>query len=213
MRVTDVAAGGDALYIADRASPEDRRIDKVDADGTLTTVAGGVDEEYPFDRAMTDVERGTDGNVYVAAGGAAVRMYPDGATSVVAGGNWRQQAYDGQLASTVVLGNGLRIASGPDGAMYLGDAYSSQVYELGEDGSRPDLADRCRGGRRRRRRCLRIWPDQEGRHGRHDRHRGRALRRRRRSCVEPRRRCTRQRLFHRVSRLPGTGGRPAGRDR
>ncbi len=118
----------------------------IDTEGETARLPTGVGTTYPPDLTLTDVEVGTDGSVYVAVGGAVLRIYPDASTAVVAGNGSRRagvrgnQGYEGQLAITAAVDE-IRLASGWDGTLYLADSLSNRVYELGEDGRLSTLAE------------------------------------------------------------------------
>jgi sugar lactone lactonase YvrE len=115
----------------------------IEADRDIERIAGGTDAHYPFNRIVSDVEHATDGHLYVAAAGAVVRMNPDGSHVTVAGGTGiaQQPAPDGEFATTASLGGGLRLATSPDGTLYIGDPFSRKVHELDEDGRLQTFAE------------------------------------------------------------------------
>jgi sugar lactone lactonase YvrE len=128
-----VAADG-SVYVVNAA--DKNQLMAVAPTGDVTAIAGGDGEQYPFDRRMTAVEAGKDGSIYLAAGDAVARIYPDDTTSVVAGGdNLRWKPYEGQLASSADLSDDIQLTSAPDGRIYIADSWGGRLCELNTDGT------------------------------------------------------------------------------
>jgi RHS repeat-associated protein len=86
-------------------------------------------------QSPSDVAVGPDGSVYVAdAYGAIYRVSADGSLVVAAGmGQWGGFSGDGGPALDAMI-NPSAIAVGPDGAIYIAEAYNSRVRRVGPDG-------------------------------------------------------------------------------
>ncbi|RME82360.1 MAG: hypothetical protein D6775_11115, partial [Caldilineae bacterium] len=144
---TDVAVGPDgSLYIADF---DNNRVRRVAPDGTITTVAGGVQtgptlcDGRPATPARlsapTGIDVGPGGSLYIALPYAYLvcRVGPDGRLTAVAGngnrgrGPWES---DGQPATQVALGFPVDVAVAEDGSIYIADLDRHRVFRVGPDG-------------------------------------------------------------------------------
>ncbi|AYY12499.1 hypothetical protein EF847_07030 [Actinobacteria bacterium YIM 96077] len=145
----DLAPGSDGrVYVAEAAR---RRVLAVDADGTITTVAGGGDipsaeadgsaaTEASL-REPEDVAIDADGTVYITERGVpAVRTVDtEGVLGTVAG-NPRANAGeggfsgDGGPAADAELTAPSDLAVGPDGDLYIADTLNHRIRRVGGDG-------------------------------------------------------------------------------
>lgn len=132
----------------------------VDSDGSITTIAGNGTEEYSGDGVLatqtgmyvSDIALGPDGSLYIAdiSNRRVYRVDADGIINTVVGtgdrGACSHPCYDYDPATGGWTGSPhcpamdahLRyphvIAVGPDGTLYMGNADSGSLYEVGTDG-------------------------------------------------------------------------------
>ncbi len=156
---SDVALAEDgSLYIAE---DDNKRIRRVAPDGTITTVAGQGEryqdraDGHPADEAdffrLLAIELGPDGRVYVLDDGVefmrpAVRMIdPAGIVRTVAGSSYRDEGEagfggDGGPAEAAELNNPRDLAVGPDGVLYIADAYNGRIRTVDPSGTITTIA-------------------------------------------------------------------------
>ncbi|TAL01996.1 MAG: hypothetical protein EPO03_12925, partial [Porticoccaceae bacterium] len=139
----DIAVGPDgSLYIADT---NNGRVRRVGPDGIITTVAGNGRRGYSGDGGPAtqaalygprSIALGPDGNLYIAdtgdtysgAGGNRIRRVgPDGIITTVAGTGQNGFSGDGGPATQGKLKNPWDVAVGPDGSLYIADAYNNRI--------------------------------------------------------------------------------------
>ena len=138
-----VAVGHDgSIYIADSSN---NRIRKVDPGGTITTVAGNGaasfgGDEGPAAQAQLwfpcGITVGPDGTIYIAdtANNRVRKVGPDGIIHTIAGSGQSGFSGDGGAAVRAELDYPEGVAVGPDGSIYVGDAYNYRVRRIGTDG-------------------------------------------------------------------------------
>lgn len=132
-----IAVDGDgALYIADSAN---HRIRKVDADGTMSTLAGDGVHRYAGDGGQataaslyrpSDVAVDADGNVFIAdTDNSCVRKVdPSGVISTVAGICGSPGLGDpGQVATEMNLDRPYGIDLDDDGTLYIADTHNHRI--------------------------------------------------------------------------------------
>ena len=151
---SDVAVADDgSLYIAE---DDNMRISRVAPDGTISTVAGNGErwqedaDGHPAEEAdffhLLAIELGPDGRVYVLDDGVefmrpAVRMIdPAGIMRTIAGSSYRSEEEagfggDGGPADLAELNNPRDLAVGPDGVLYIADAYNGRVRTVDPNGT------------------------------------------------------------------------------
>ena len=143
-RSVAVDAAG-ALYYAD---PGRHVVNKVDLDGTISTVAGTGDAGFAGDDGPAvdaqldqpfDVELDAEGNLYVAdAGNGRVRTIDSaGVISTIAGigppsddGEDQVPNGDGGPATEALLSTPMALAIAPDGSLYVADAGSGLIRRV-----------------------------------------------------------------------------------
>ena len=140
-----VAVGPDSsLYIAADFTGHNR-VRRVGPDGIITTVAGegnpedGLGDGGPATKAKLnrawDVAVGPDGSLYIAdADNHRIRRVDqDGIITTVAGTG--EFGYgDSGPATKAKIGNPTRVAVGPDGSLYIVDAFWDRIRRVGTDG-------------------------------------------------------------------------------
>ncbi|HWK27650.1 MAG TPA: RHS repeat-associated core domain-containing protein [Solirubrobacter sp.] len=136
----DVALRGDgSVYVADAGN---HRVRRIDADGTIETIAGTGSAGYSGDGgAATDAELDTpsailplrDGGLLVAdAGNAVLREVGSDASITTVGGNGTPGFRgDGGPAAQARIDYPQAIALGPDDTIYLADAGNDRIRALG----------------------------------------------------------------------------------
>ncbi len=140
------AAGN--LYIADAGN---RRLRRVSAGGTITTVAGTGQPLFSGDGgaatlAQFDAPRGvaadTAGNLYIAdqSNHRIRKVTPQGMVSTMAGNGQAGVSGDGGPATSAAVGDPHGVAIGPDGSIYIAQAYSSRVRKVSPLGTITTLA-------------------------------------------------------------------------
>ena len=127
------------LFIADRGN---HRLRRIDASGTITTVAGSGTAGYAGDGGQaTEARLNTpsgvcvdrDGNVYVAdTYNHRVRRVDvrAGTISTVAGGRLRGSSGDGGWATDAMLNAPAGVAMGPRGSLHIADTYNHKVRRV-----------------------------------------------------------------------------------
>ena len=129
-----LALGPDgSLYIADTGN---RRIRRVDPDGTIETVAGNGRRRFSGDGGpAVDAGIGTprglaidaDGTLYFTAGYRLRRVSPDGTITTEAGTDRRGCAGDGGPAAGARLAYPMGVAVGSDGTLYVADHQNNLI--------------------------------------------------------------------------------------
>ncbi len=133
--------GSGALYVADAGNHKIRRID---ASGTITTVAGGASAGYSGDGAAAsaalldgplDARKGPDGALYIADtnNDRIRRVDAAGIITTVAGSGFegtRLDVLDSGPPLTVNLRNPAALAFDSDGVLYIADTYNSVVRRV-----------------------------------------------------------------------------------
>ena len=140
---TGIDLGPDgSVYFIDSYS----RVRKIDPQGIITTVAGGVgDPGYagdgiPATEAVFDtpsgVAVGPDGSVYISdrRNDRVQKVGPDGIIQTVAGNGSPGFSGDGGPATAAQLQWPAEIAVGPDGSLYIGEVSNYRVRRVGPDG-------------------------------------------------------------------------------
>ena len=136
MDVAVDAAGN--LFIPDLGF---RRLRKVSAGGTITTVAGSGQPRYsgdrgPATRAELDEPRHTAldaaGNLFIAdvENNVIRKISTDGTITTVAGTGQRGLAGDGGAATSALLKRPHGVAVGPDGSIYIADFDNARVRKV-----------------------------------------------------------------------------------
>jgi len=126
-----VALGPDgSLYIADHGN---QRIRRVAPNGLITTVAG---DGGPAGQARlflpNDVAFAPDGSLYIADTGnhRIRRITPDGIITTVAGTGTLGYTGDGGPADQAQLSSPHGVALGPDGSLYISDAFNHSIRRV-----------------------------------------------------------------------------------
>lgn len=138
----DVAVGGGSVFVADHAN---HRIRRVDAHGTLTSIAGDGWRGFAGDGAEAVRSRlgfpsalavGPDGAVYFAdeMNHRVRRIDPSGVIDTVAGDGIRGGDGDGSPAGRARLDSPCALAVDGAGSLYIGEAGSPRVRGVGPDG-------------------------------------------------------------------------------
>ncbi|KPJ62653.1 hypothetical protein AMK68_04655, partial [candidate division KD3-62 bacterium DG_56] len=159
-RPTDVVLAPDgSLYIA-----EWYRVRKVDANGIITTVAGGghpadgVGDDGPAVEAAVSpygLALGPDGSLYIAEGGVhrVRKVDPAGMITTVAGDGWMNPGVghgrfqgDGGPAIQASLNHPYDVAVAPDGTLYIADLENVRVRQLDRHGIITTYAGTENGG-------------------------------------------------------------------
>src|SRR5712692_6155234 len=137
-----IALGPDgSLYIADG----NNRIRKIDPRGVITTVAGNGNYDFTGDNgpalaaslaAPIAVAIGQDGSLYIADyGNNRIRKVdPNGIITTTAGSD-NIDLGDNGPAIQASLGSPVGIALGPDGSLYIADAYNSRIRKVDANGT------------------------------------------------------------------------------
>lgn len=131
-----------SVYIADSYN---NRIRRVSPDGIITTVAGtgeygyGGDGGPAVDAVLAEpwaVRIGPDGSLYVSDTGTqrVRRITPDGMITTVAGNGLHGFDGDGGPATEARLRVPADVAFGPDGSLYIPDAFNLRVRRVSADG-------------------------------------------------------------------------------
>lgn len=136
----DVAVDADGnLYIADL---NNSRVRRVGTDGIITTFAGcdfcaevdGVPATQSLVPGPVGLAVGPDGSVYIAASHKVRRVAPDGLITTFAGGGTDPQNNgDGGLATLATI-NPYKLASAPDGTLFIAEVTANRVRRVGVDG-------------------------------------------------------------------------------
>ncbi|MGZ8237201.1 MAG: PKD domain-containing protein, partial [Methylobacter sp.] len=137
-----VAVGPDgSLYFSDRFSD---RIRRVGADGIITSVAGGGDNEGGDGGPATEarlsfpegIAIGQDGSLYIADtdNHRIRRVGADGIITTVAGTGQQGYAGDGGPATQAQLSRPGGVAVDADGSLYIADTYNYRIRQVGADG-------------------------------------------------------------------------------
>ncbi len=136
-----VAAASDGrVYIADAG--DNNRIRRLEPDGRVITLAGGSGEGWKDGRrgrAMFHTPSGlalaADGTLYVADTGTHVirRISRDGGVTTIAGVG-RPGYIDGPSAGAAFDGP-MGLAVGPDGTLYVADAYNNRIRAISTSGT------------------------------------------------------------------------------
>jgi sugar lactone lactonase YvrE len=128
-----------SIYIADTWND---RIRRVDADGTITTVAGRGDTPFADKRLATEVPLeasgvaiAPDGSIHVAAHRCVHRIDGDRVIASVAGTGVQGYSGDGGPAVEAELHEAHAIAFGPDGSLYIADCGEQVVRRVAPDGT------------------------------------------------------------------------------
>jgi sugar lactone lactonase YvrE/uncharacterized caspase-like protein len=141
---TGLAVGsGGAFYIADTGNS---RIRRVDADGTITTVAGTGEEGYTSDDSSADtaalavpeaVAVDPDGVLYIADTGndRIRRVDADGIITTVAGIGSPGDGGDGRPAIEAGLNGPRGIVFDSDGMLYIADTGNNRIRRVDADGT------------------------------------------------------------------------------
>jgi RHS repeat-associated protein len=142
---SDVAVGpGGALLISDTGNA---RIRRVDAGGTIRTVAGGgpaggLGDDAPATAATLSSPRGIaaapDGTIYVADSGhqRIRRIDPDGfIVTALGGGSPADGVGDGGRPGAAALQLPVNVALAPDGTLYVADPVAHRVRSVTSDGT------------------------------------------------------------------------------
>jgi sugar lactone lactonase YvrE len=128
-----------SVYVADTWND---RIRRVDADGTITTVAGRGGASFGDKRQATEapvdatgVAIAGDGSIYVADGPCVRRIDGDGAITTVAGTERKGYSGDGGPAVEAELHEPHGLALGPDGSLYIADLWCGVIRKVNVDGT------------------------------------------------------------------------------
>ena len=139
-----IAVGSDgSIYIADTAN---NRIRKVNADGTITTVAGTGARGYSGDGGLATaadlnlprgIAVGSDSAIYIADtyNHRIRKVDPNGIITTVAGTGAGGYSGDGGLAIATDLSLPRGIAVGPDGTIYIADTGNRRIRKVSQDGT------------------------------------------------------------------------------
>jgi hypothetical protein len=126
------------LYLADGGA-----VRKIDATGTITTVAGGERSGYYGDGKPTtearlcasDVAVDQAGNLYISGGGEVVRRVDrDGVIRTVAGGVGNTDTADGVAANYALLLSPWGVAVDSQGNLFITEHRTSRIRRVGADG-------------------------------------------------------------------------------
>ena len=133
------------LYVAEAGG---HRVRKIDATGTITTVAGtgaqGSAWTFEGGRATAaeliwpeDVAVDAAGNMYIADPPAAAirKVTPDGIITTVAGNNTAGFSGDGGLAIHAQLGEPSGVAVDRSGNLYVADTFNFRIRKITPDGT------------------------------------------------------------------------------
>lgn len=124
--VTDVAVMADGSVLYSDAGSGFRAVRRVSRDGTVSTLAGGLEFASTVDVAP-------DGSVYIGANGRIRRVLADGSMTTVAGnGTMVSEAASkkGQPAAQVRVGPVQGLAVGNDGSVLFVDAPASTIIRI-----------------------------------------------------------------------------------
>ncbi|HVL07096.1 MAG TPA: hypothetical protein VM388_13985 [Acidimicrobiales bacterium] len=122
------------VFIADAWN---RRIRKVSLDGTITTIAAGVDPNY----LTVDGK----GDVYFTERSVVRKIEAGGAISTVAGGG-TSPLQGGQAATSGSLHGPMGVDVDAGGNLYVADYNTGRVWKVGTDGMATDIPRRAAGG-------------------------------------------------------------------
>ena len=130
--------GAGNVYISDQ---QHYRVRKVDAAGTITTIAGngtrgdgrhfGPATEVPMS-APSGLAVDGSGNVYIAVSGDRIRQVhaATGFFTTYAGGSWNNNRVDGIPATSVALGFPRDVAIDGAGNVYIADTFKGRILKV-----------------------------------------------------------------------------------
>lgn len=148
------------LYIADQLN---NRIRKVDANGTITTVAGGgtdTKDGIPATQAriefVSGVAVGPDGSLFITDTARIRRVGPDGFITTIAGTGQTGFSGDGgpALQAQIFRPGGLDVDA--KGNVFIADTRNNRIRKLTPSGGTPPGGDRRREGAPRSPRLPRV---------------------------------------------------------
>ena len=137
-----LAVDGADVYVADA---DNGRIRRIDAVGTITTVAGNGSDEDGEDGVLATavglagpdaMALGGDGTLYVAerTGHRIRRVTPDGLITTVAGTGVAGFAGDGGPGAKAMVAGPDAVLVGPGGEIYVGDTLNERVRRIDGNG-------------------------------------------------------------------------------
>jgi RHS repeat-associated protein len=138
-RIVGIAAGKDCVIYTLEAGTSftGGRVRAISTDGTIRTIATGVEVGTELISFLGGIEVGRDGSVYYADSWhfSVHQIAPDGSNRVVAGIEGQPgYAGDGGLAIAAKLVHPQDIAIGPDGALFISDRDQAVIREVTPDG-------------------------------------------------------------------------------
>ena len=144
--------GAGNLYIADTWN---HRIRRVDASGTITTVAGTKERGYSGDggpaiQAQLDapdkIEVDSDGSFYISVGHRVRRVDPSGTITTVAGTGQEGHSGDGGPAVQALLRFPRGLAVDGDGNLFIGEWWDGHIRRVDSSGIITTIAGGGSGG-------------------------------------------------------------------
>jgi hypothetical protein len=140
---TFLLLGRDGLYVADR---DNNRVRRIDAHGTISTVAGTgavgfVGDGGPAIAATLDNPAGmamdAAGNLYIADSNnnRIRRVDPKGRITTIAGTGASGSGGDGGPAAAATMADPEGLAIGPDGSLYVGEAEGNRIRRIDAHGT------------------------------------------------------------------------------